>query len=238
MNNRSYAIGVAVIVLAILIGAFIIYKSPSGTTTPIVENPPVNNGTTTPPVVTPPAPTETTYENTSLKLSVPAGWTATAATSATSKDAVNIAKGNWILYVSPHASQASGTEGGRFAEIGMGAPSVDAVVTTEPSECGTTEKTAAYGIYTRVDYFMSAAEKKDWCAAPTNGKTVWFFSYLTSPGNGFFNYYKKDVNDGLVVTMAYNSKVVNSFPVKGSAELTAALKEMTDIAKTLVIKTK
>jgi hypothetical protein len=237
MNERNYFIGVAIIVIAILAGAAIISLRPFSATAPVIDT--TNQGTNTPSehTETPVTGTkDTLYENGSLKITIPEGWTATPAAGATAKDALNIEKGNWILYVSPHASQASGVEGGRFAEIAMGAPSVDAVVTEQPSECGTTTKSAAFGTYSRVDYYMSNADKKDWCNAPTNGKTVWFFSYLTSPKNGFFNHYATDGNDALVVTMAYDSKSVNALPVKGSAELTAALKEMTDIAKTLTVK--
>ncbi len=186
------------------------------------------------------------YSNSLLSVNIPAGWTATEAPSDVNSKSdgteppsgakVNITKGKWILYINVDASQASGVEGGRFAEIGMGAPSVDAVVQDEPNECGKTTKTAAFVDYSRVDYTMNASDKTEWCVAPTNGKTVWFFSYLTSPGNGFFNDYVLGQNPGLVVTMAYNGTVVNDFPIAGSAELTAALKEMTDIASTLKVK--
>ncbi len=189
----------------------------------------------------------TVYENDKLSIAIPEGWTATIATpdvnakgdgtnNQPNPAAVNITNGLWILYINVDASQASGVEGGRFAEIAMGAPSVDAVVTVQPNECGTTTRTPAFDNYTRVDYTINYSLANDVCKAPTNRQTVWFFSYLTSPGNGYFNDYVLGQNPGLVVTMAYNSKIVNDFPVAGSTELNAALKEMTDIASTLKIK--
>lgn len=200
-----------------------------------------------------PEATGTVYENEKLSITIPTGWTASevitnvdsksdGATTELNPAAVNITNGKWILYVNVDASQASGVEGGRFAEIGMGAPSVDAVVLVEPGECGKQTKTAAFDNYTRVDLTISAADGREACAAPTDGLTHWFFSYLTSPGNGYFNDYVPGQNPGLVVTMAYDTRllqttdVVNALPVAKSPTLMAALKEMTDIASTLKIK--
>src|SRR6185436_13015681 len=111
------------------------------------------------PVSNTPNPTPATqgsvYENSSMKITVVDGWSAKAVTS--NQAAVNITKGKYILYIRTNASQASGVEGGRFAEIGMGAPSVDAVVTMQPSEpCGYKETTEAFDIYKRVDIFVDA----------------------------------------------------------------------------------
>ncbi|MEJ0021349.1 MAG: hypothetical protein WDN47_02065 [Candidatus Doudnabacteria bacterium] len=185
----------------------------------------------------PPPPQSQVYENQFMKITIPAGWTAAQAGS--NSAAVNITKGNYILYVNTQASQASGVEGGRFAEIAMGAPSADAVVTEQPSPpCGTSEKNPAFDDYSRADLYVAAADKKDYCNVPTNGSTVWYFSYLTDSRNGYFNYYTDDQPPGLVVTMAYNSKDVNSLPVKGSASLNTALIDMTNIIKTLEIKQK
>lgn len=176
-----------------------------------------------------------------MTVNIPAGWTATEATKdgAANPDAVNITSGKWILYINTNASQASGVEGGRFAEIAMGAPSADAVVTEQPSTCGAAPTLVpAYGDFKRADLFVSAADKTEWCATPTNGKTVWFFSYITKADGGYFNYYTPGTGVGLVITMSYDTSVVNDLPEMGSADLTAALKQMTDIASTLVVKGK
>ncbi len=181
----------------------------------------------------------TVYENQYMKLVLLPGWTATRPRRIPA--AVNITKGNYILYINTQTSQASGVEGGRFAEIAMGAPSVDAVVTVQPSPpCGTAESTPVSAPYTRSDLYVSKANSKsqDWCNAPSSGATVWYFSYITDAAGGYFNYYVPGQNRALVVTMAYRSKNVDSLPLKGSTELTSVLSEMTSMVNSLKIKRK
>ena len=181
----------------------------------------------------------TVYENQYMKVVLQPGWRATRPRRIPA--AVNISKGNYILYINTQASQASGVEGGRFAEIAMGAPSVDAVVTVQPSPpCGTQESTPVSAPYTRSDLYVSKADSKsqDWCHAPSSGATVWYFSYITDSAGGYFNDYVPGQNRALVVTMAYRSKNVDSFPLKGSTELTSVLAEMTSIVNSLKIKRK
>jgi hypothetical protein len=192
----------------------------------------------------------TVYENQYMKIVIPGGWVATEAIKKVygqngeevlpNPAAVNITKGNYILYINTEAFQASGVEGGRFAEIAMGAPSAEAVVTSWPSQCGVSDVS-----YPRVDLYVGPSDKEDWCNVPTN-KTVWFFSYISgeSPapsGLSYFNYYtspRPNGADGYVITMSYNSKDVNTLPEKGSSELNQMLSEITDIVKTLQIKIK
>jgi hypothetical protein len=181
------------------------------------------------------------YENQYMKLALPAGWKATRPRRIPA--AVNITKGNYILYINTQASQASGVEGGRFAEIAMGAPSADAVVTVQPSPpCGTQESTpvSASAPYIRNDLYVSKADSKsqEWCHAPSSGATAWYFSYITDAAGGYFNYYVPGRNRALVVTMAYRLKNVDSLPLKGSTELTSALSEMTSMVNSLKIKQK
>lgn len=131
---------------------------------------------------------------------------------------------------------ASGAEGGRFGEIAGGAPSADAVVTEQPMPpCGTSETVPAFLDYQRIDLYVSNKNKQDYCVAPSNGSTVWYFSYITSSQGGYFNY-KPGETWALVVTMAYNSKDVNKLPVKGSTGLQNALDEMTSMIKKLQVK--
>lgn len=229
--------------------------------------PPVQPPVAEPPAAVPPA-TELVsqvFENEYMKLTVPAGWKLeelakplpdhiynkatgtqvddvppTPAPAPAKTGAVNITKDSYILYIHPHASQASGVTGGRFAEIAMGAPSADAVVTEQPSPpCGQAVSGGSVSIpgvnLTRKDLYVSKADKKDYCAVPTTG-TSWYFSYITNSKGGYINYYKADELPGYVITMAYNSKDVNALPQKGTAELTAALADMTGIVKTLVLK--
>jgi hypothetical protein len=199
----------------------------------------VGQGTAQQPSKAQPDSQNTVYENQYMKLVLQPGWKATRPRRIPA--AVNITKGNYILYINTQASQASGVEGGRFSEIGMGAPSVDAVVTVQPSPpCGTQESKPVVAPYTRSDLYVSKADSKsnDWCSAPSNGATVWYFSYITDAAGGYFNFYVPGQNRALVITMAYRSKNVDSFPVKGSAELTSALSEMTSMVNSLKIKRK
>lgn len=223
---------------------------------------PVSVGTTSTPTPTVLSTTATVYENANFKISILDGWTAREAnqtvydgncvnkqnctntpTVSPNPAAVNITKGKYILYINTQASQASGIEGGRFAEIAMGAPSADAVVTEQPSPpCGTSETESALIDSSRVDLYINNQEdvkSQPWCKTPSNDSTVWYFSYITD-GQSYFNYYNASNDGGLgyVITMAYNSKDINSFPVKGSSELNSALDEMSVMAKSLEIKIK
>ena len=181
----------------------------------------------------------TVYENQYMKIVLRPGWTARKP--GRIPTAVNITKGNYILYISTQASQASGVEGGRFDEIAMGAPSADAVVTQYPTPpCGRGESSPASDGHTRVDLYVSKADSKsqEWCNAPLSGATVWYFSYITDAAGGYFNFYVPGQNRALVVTMAYRSKDVNRLPLKGSTELNSMLSEMTSIVRSLTIKQK
>lgn len=179
------------------------------------------------------------YENQYMKVALLPGWTAKKPRR--TPGAVNIAKGNYILYINTQASQASGVEGGRFDEIAMGAPSADAVITEYPTPpCGKGESSPVFDQHTRVDLFVSKdnAKSQAWCNAPSSGATVWYFSYITDAAGGYFNFYVPGQNRALVITMAYRSKDVNSLPVKGSTELDSMLSEMTSIVNSLVVKRK
>lgn len=234
----------------VLLAAGCSASQPTSQTTPPANN---QQQTATPPADQP----NQTYENEFIKVTVPAGWTAKQAnktityrncankencTSANKVEpnpaAVNITKGNYILYINVQASQASGVIGGRFAEIAGGAPSADAVVVDWPNECGSAAYYPAFAEHQRVDLYVGAGGKSQSCRVPANGSTVWFFSYITDNGRGYFNYYNRDGSgsDGYVITMAYNSKDVNKLPKKGSTELNSFLDEMTGITKTLEIK--
>jgi len=180
---------------------------------------------------------DTVYENQYMKVVLLPGWRAKSPRRTPA--AVNIAKGNYILYINTQASQASGVEGGRFSEIAMGAPSADAVVTVQPSPpCGNAESKPAFDRHTRIDLYVSKADSKSqaWCNAPSSGATIWYFSYITDAAGGYFNFYVPGENRALVITMAYRSKDVNSLPLKGSTELDSMLSEMTLIVNSLKIK--
>ncbi len=203
------------------------------------------------------------YENQYMKVTIPAGWSAKQVMTYGYVDysakpslelvpvAVNITKGNYILYINAQGQQASGINGGRFNEIAQGAPSVTAVGGLQgQGSCGTNSYNL-YGQYYRTDYYISKNDSRGGyymsknntpifdCTPPSNG-TVWYFSFMSVNSNlgGFFNQYIPIGGYEYVITMAYNSKDVNKLPKKGSTALNDMLSEMTDIVKTLVLKQK
>lgn len=182
-----------------------------------------------------PTPLTSTFKNQYLQLEIPSGWTATAVTNR--PWAVNIIKDKYILYINTNASQASGVTGGRFAEIGQGAPSVDAVLKSWPSDpCSpalTSDVSGSRFYSRRADLYVSAGASST-CSAPSSG-TAWYFSYLTDPSNRYFNYYQANQNPALVVTMSYQASTVNQLPKKDDPALVSMLSQMTTIAGSLVI---
>jgi hypothetical protein len=197
---------------------------------------PASNVTTTVNTQSPtPSITKRVYDNQYMRFEYPAEWT--AAEGYQSPNIVNITKDNYILFINADVTQASGVEGGRFAEIAQGSPSADTVVIEQPSPpCGTLEKHEATSAFTRNDLFIKSADSRENCSSPKNGKNVWYFSYINTQEGGYINYYKNSFNRGYVITMSYNSPNVDTFPAKDSPELTAALLEMTDMVKALTLK--
>lgn len=244
MNIRhTFYLGLVIVLIAVSsVGAYKWGERSSIVASDILV-PPVQPPVVQPlPAVMPPA-VEQVYENEYMQVIVPAGWNLSEVTETLSDattGAVSITRNGYTLYIHPQASQASGVTGGRFAEIAMGAPSADAVVTEQPNPpCGQTVNGGIISIpgvdLTRKDLYVSKADKKDYCAVPTTG-TAWYFSYITDYKGGYINYYKAGELPGYVITMAYNSKDVSALPLKGSPELTTALTEMTGIIKTLKLK--
>jgi len=193
----------------------------------------VTPGPTRPPL---PAAQNQVYQNSYMKLVLPPGWTANQVPA--NPAAVNIINGKYILYINTQATQASGVAGVRFAEIAQGSPSADAVVTAHPSPpCGNTVNVDSSDTLKRVDLYINAQTPESYCKSPTNGKTVWYFSYMIEKQQiGYFNYYNKDLGKGYVITMSYDSKDVNDFPEKDSEGLKSTLNEMANIAASLEIR--
>lgn len=132
----------------------------------------------------------------------------------------------------------SGVEGGRFAEYASGAPSVDAVLTEyDGSSFGigqaNTIRVNNVAI-SRTDLYVSSKDTGS-CKKPSGNKSLWYFSVV---GNGINHFDGVSFSGvGWVATMAYNSKVIDSFPVKSSSDLNQALSQMTEMVQTLNIKT-
>lgn len=187
-----------------------------------------------------PSPTKV-FENEYLKLTIPNDWKYQTVKSG----AINILKDNYILYINPNASQASGVEGGRFSEIASGAPGADLVIKTHPSNpCGLSESSNISNQLVRSDFYINSemAAKMLNCNAPTDEKTVWYFSYVTTKGDGYFgdfskfNIFPTDSRRQLVITMTYQASNVNNLPVKSSEQFKKMLSEMTEIVKSIEFK--
>jgi len=150
--------------------------------------------------------------------------------------AVLITKGKYFILIKPNAMRVSGIEGGRFSEIALGNPSVDAVFREgETGFCGDSETHSVDSDKRQIDYFVSPKKLQSWCTSPANGSTVWYFSNISDTKGGYFNEYKRTPKSptNFVIIMAYDSNDVNALPVKGSSTLTLALSEMTTIVKNL-----
>ena len=187
------------------------------------------------------------YENEYMSVTLVDGWISTEATQITYVDGVakqepnpstvNITGGNYILSINTQAKQASGVKGGRFGEIAQGISSADAVVTAQPNDpCGVPTTVSISQDQQRTDWYVNKKDAQSWCVSPVNDTTVWYFSYIGSTEGGYFNYYKQDESLSYVITMAYDSKEVNTFPEKGSVALDKALAEMTEMVGSLKIK--
>ncbi len=243
-KSKGPMIAIGVIVALVVI-AGIVYAMMSKTSEPMTTATPTASmspsvspsaspeATTTPTTVT----QSKVYSNSYMSVTIPAGWSYSTAKSGA---AINITKGNYILYINSRASQASGVEGGRFVEYAGGAPSVEAVIKEWPTDPCYGSPTASSTLIVdststkRTDLYVGAHDTAEYCNKPSQG-TVWYFSYL---GNGI-NYYKNPpAGDSLgwVVTMAYNSRDVSALPQKDSVELNAMLKDMSSILATLKIK--
>src|SRR3989344_3193736 len=119
MNQKNIILGLIVVVLIGVVAYFIVgKKSEPANNQPIVANntnntEPTNQVTPTP-NPTAPLTQSQVYDNQYMKVIIPAGWSAKQATN--NPAALNITKGNYILFVNARAGQASGVEGGRFEE--------------------------------------------------------------------------------------------------------------------------
>jgi hypothetical protein len=251
-GQRVFANTILVIILAVLIGVAIYYLVSPDKNPPVIEDSTSQTTTSISPSITESTSSPTaspitgsTYETDVIKVTIPDGWTSEEATISASNDgssskqvpnsaAVNITKGNYILYINAEGQPSGGPDTGRLSDIMPGAPSADAVIPTQPNECGTSETHDGFTTdHPRVDLYIASTDKADDCNPPKTG-TVWYFSYM---GPGAFSLYSDDTTHALAITMAYNSKDVNKLPSKDDPTLATTLTEMTSIAKTLQVKT-
>jgi len=204
----------------------------------------------TPTVTASPTPNKQSgvYETEYLKVTIPTGWTAAQANLRaldydansiySNPAAVNITKGDYILYIN---TQATLPEGSGFSQIAWGAPSVSKVLKSSGDPCGYTsdDRSNTYPDHVRVDYFINEETQGQNCIAPNAPATRWYFSYITprNDNGSYINYYPgTNKLIGIVITMAHRASNVNQLPAKGSAELNSMLHDMTAIAATLQVK--
>lgn len=169
------------------------------------------------------------FSNEFLSFKYPSDWEVTK-----TGGGANIIRGNYILYVNPNYSQASGVRGARLSEIASGAPGADIVLTVHPAyegSCGSTEK-ISIDKKARNDLFVSVYGTGAQCNLPTDNQTHWYFSFVNTDF-GYVNYYKDGQVLSYVITMTYKTDDVNKLPVKGSVDLENNLEIMTEIVKTM-----
>lgn len=204
------------------------------------------------------------FENEYISMDILDGWTAQEATetlqdqrydaetdtiinvgdpTTVKTGAINISKNNYILYISPNASQASGVEGGRFSEISSGASGADLVIKSQPADpCGEKQETPLENDIVVSDFYISNSNNTsiETCNTLSSSKNVWYFSYASN--DGYFGDVLK-INPSIagdmrqfVITMTYNTDDINKLPEKGSAALLQNLTEMRQMVDTIVFK--
>jgi len=211
--------------------------------------------TTVPVTTTPPA---TTFENSRIKLNVPAGWKNLPV----SGKGVVLVKGNYTLNIlTNNVGQASGVQGGRFAEIAgyMYAPELK--IPQPGTECSnsTVPVTDINTQIVRMDLFYNPTGKdssmNEQCGNPTKNTNLWYGSYFstkvaTTPAShdGHFLDYQKaslkkqplmvvdNPDDEMVYTMSYFTTSINSLPSQDDSALQSMITEMTNIIKSIQYK--
>jgi hypothetical protein len=188
------------------------------------------------------------YENDYLKIKLESGWRTVDAVMKTTVGgvekivenpaAINIEKGKYILYINTNAQQASGVDGGRFAEIAVGSKSADIVMKVQPSEpCGSSKETKIASGRTRIDFSVSKEDSSDFCNVPSGNAPVWYFSYVTTgPDFNYFNYFSSLSPTAWVVTLSYDANTVNDLPSVENPAFRQAIAEMTKMVDSLVFK--
>ncbi len=140
---------------------------------------------------------------------------------------VNIEKDNYILYVNPKASQASGVKGGRFDEISNGSPSADLVTKFRPAEACSPLIRTKTSKFTRIDIYVDKNSNETFCKHPTDNKRHWYFSYYVKD-DGYFNYVEGDDFHPYAITVSIKTDNINDLPVVDDAVL-ARMLHNTDI---------
>ncbi len=169
------------------------------------------------------------FDNQFLTMTILPGWT--VGPSADQK--LKLVKGKYLLTIDPIFTHASGVEGGRFSEIAVGMPSLDAVTgnvdqpasggecALYPSQALKVTKTIALG-----NLYTDGSKMGNGCVLPTSSPPAWFGSFFSGEGP----------ESEYTITLSYNTADVNSLPKRGSQELGQVFAEAVSMLKTLHLK--
>jgi hypothetical protein len=216
-------------------------SSVSSNQTPAVAQNVMPNSTN----ATSPKAVASTFTDENLSINVLPGWTAKQSTVAALPEAVNITKGNYILYINPLFGHASGIEGGRFTEVVSGMPSLDLVMAnveqpSNASDCAS----VTYGdlIVTNTlkltDLYTNSLKQGAGCVFPSGNQPVWFGAYANGTADTIFGRTSvagSTTND-FVITVAYNTNNVNNLPKKNDPVLNQTLTDVVTMLKTLRLR--
>jgi cytoskeletal protein RodZ len=202
-----------------------------------------NNTNNTTPAAATPAAQASVFADSNLSITVLPGWSAKQSTATTASEAVNITKGNYILYINPLFGHASGIQGGRFSEVANGMPSVDLVMAqveqpASPTDCSI-DAQSSESINSSVSLFNLYTDNTkihNGCIFPSSGESVWFGSYTSGSATAFGRTTSPDVFNEFAITVAYNTKNVNSLPKKNDPVLNSTLADVVSMLKTLKLK--
>jgi hypothetical protein len=159
------------------------------------------------------------------------------------KGVLDIRKDGYVLHIDPNAAQASGVEGGRFAEIAQGT-AADLVQKMQPSEpCGSLERVNLSDKLDITSYYIGPNDaSENLCNAPQDSSTHWYFSFAATPHSGYFgdlSFFGVNGEPGVrqfVVTMTYAASEIDKLPLKDSPQRLSIMKEVKDMLKTLNFK--
>ena len=167
------------------------------------------------------------FDNSYLSMTIRPGWRV-----ADSGDQrLSLIRGDYLLYVNPIFTHASGIEGGRFGEIMNGMPSVDAVMRNvdQPAggpECSQSDRTVVNESISLTNLYTDSSKSDNECNFPDGKRTVWFGSFFSGTGSG----------SDYSVTLAYNSDDVNRLPARRSPQLRQIFSDAVAMLKTLNLK--
>src|SRR5208283_4982236 len=156
---------------------------------------------------------QTNFENQYVRMSILPGWTVDASSS---PPLVKLTHGKYVLTINPIFTHARAY--GYLEDIASGLPSVEAVMAEvdEPwsTSCAQREKMIPTSSIQLLPLYTEDTKSNiDYgCKFPSDGKPAWFGSY--SLGEGPESEY--------IITLAYDSKDVNTLPKRGAPELTRA----------------